>query len=173
MNSKNQHEDFQLPIRTDYGRFTATYSAKGLSGLKFPGRTRANSHLASSSDQIPAQVLRWHRKASKALQQCVRGSKPTALPPLDLSGGTDFQRSVWSVMRKIGLGKTRSYSEVALAIGKPRALRAVGGACGANPIPVFVPCHRVLAANQKLGGFSGGLNWKRTLLQREGVQFKQ
>jgi O-6-methylguanine DNA methyltransferase len=52
-------------------------------------------------------------------------------------------------------------------IGKPKAVRAVGGACGANPIPVLVPCHRVLAANGKLGGFSGGLDWKRALLARE------
>jgi O-6-methylguanine DNA methyltransferase len=60
-----------------------------------------------------------------------------------------------------------SYAEVAEAIGKPKAVRAVGGACGANPIPLFVPCHRVLAANHRLGGFSGGLEWKRTLLARE------
>ena len=67
------------------------------------------------------------------------------------------------------MGKTKSYGEVARAIGKPKAVRAVGGACGANPIPVLIPCHRVLAANRKLGGFSGGLNWKRKLLAQERV----
>lgn len=72
-------------------------------------------------------------------------------------------------MTKIQLGKTRSYGEIARAIGNPKAVRAVGGACGANPIPVLVPCHRVLAANQKFGGFSSGLEWKRALLMREGV----
>jgi O-6-methylguanine DNA methyltransferase len=72
-------------------------------------------------------------------------------------------------MRKISLGKTKSYGEIASAIGKPKAVRAVGGACGANPVPVLVPCHRVLAANKKLGGFSGGLDWKRKLLKLEGV----
>jgi O-6-methylguanine DNA methyltransferase len=91
------------------------------------------------------------------------------LPPLDVSVGTAFQQRVWSALRKIGCGQTQSYGEIAQAIGKPKAVRAVGGACGANPIPVLVPCHRVLAANRKLGGFSGGLNWKRTLLAREGV----
>ena len=65
-----------------------------------------------------------------------------------------------------------SYGEIARAIGKPKAVRAVGGACGANPVPIFVPCHRVLAANNKLGGFSGGLSWKRTLLAREGASFR-
>ena len=66
-------------------------------------------------------------------------------------------------------GKTKSYGEIAQAIGKPKAVRAVGSACGANPIPVLVPCHRVLAANHKLGGFSGGLTRKRSLLAREGI----
>ena len=85
--------------------------------------------------------------------------------------GTAFQKSVWRAMRKISLGKTKSYGEIASAIGNPKAVRAVGGACGANPVPVLVPCHRVLAANHKLGGFGGGLDWKRSLLKREGVKF--
>ncbi len=72
-------------------------------------------------------------------------------------------------MKKIKPGNTRSYGEIARSIGKPKAVRAVGGACGANPIPVFIPCYRVLAANRKIGGFSGGLEWKKTLLTREGV----
>jgi len=74
------------------------------------------------------------------------------------------------MLRKIKPGSTRSYSELAGAVGKPQAARAVGGACGANPIPVLIPCHRVLAANRKIGGFSGGLEWKRRLLEREGVK---
>lgn len=65
-------------------------------------------------------------------------------------------------------GEMCSYGELAGALGQPGAARAVGGACGANPIPVLVPCHRVLAAHRKLGGFSGGLHWKRRLLAREG-----
>jgi O-6-methylguanine DNA methyltransferase len=73
-------------------------------------------------------------------------------------------------MRRISCGQTQSYGEIAKAIGKPKAVRAVGGACGANPIPVLVPCHRVLAAGGKIGGFSGGLDWKRKLLAREGVR---
>lgn len=72
-------------------------------------------------------------------------------------------------MKKIKPGNTRSYGEIARSIGKPKAVRAVGGACGANPIPVLIPCHRVLAANRKIGGFSGVLEWKKTLLSREGV----
>jgi len=105
-----------------------------------------------------------------ALKNILAGREPNHLPPLDLAG-TEFQKSVWNALRKISLGKTKSYGEIARAIGRPKAVRAVGGACGANSIPVLIPCHRVLAANKKLGGFSGGLDWKRSLLKREGVNF--
>jgi len=88
---------------------------------------------------------------------------------LDLAGATPFRRRVWAELRRIPRGATRSYGEVADELGKRRAARAVGGACGANPVPVLIPCHRVLAANGRLGGFSGGLDWKRRLLAIEGV----
>jgi len=104
------------------------------------------------------------------LKNVLARRSPGKFPPLDLAG-TEFQKTVWNALRKIPLGKTKSYGEIARAIGRPRAVRAVGGACGANPIPVLVPCHRVLAANKKLGGFSGGLNRKRELLAREGIKF--
>lgn len=91
------------------------------------------------------------------------------MPPFDLSAGTEFQQCLWRAMLEIPFGQTRSYGELARRIGQPKAVRAVGGACGANPIPVLVPCHRVLAAQQRLGGFSCGLNWKVELLTREGV----
>jgi O-6-methylguanine DNA methyltransferase len=100
------------------------------------------------------------------------GRAVKTLPPPDLSGGTPFQQNVWRALQKIPRGKTRSYGEIARQIGKPKAVRAVGGACGANPIPIFIPCHRVLAANKKLGGYSGGLNWKRKLLAREGIALR-
>jgi len=107
----------------------------------------------------------------KAIKRVLSGKAPAALPPLDLSSGTDFQQRVWQALLNISCGETLSYGQVAAAIGNPKALRAVGGACGANPIPVLVPCHRVLAANHRLGGFGGGLSWKRTLLGRERVQW--
>ena len=153
-----------MPIPTPDGEFIAHYSKLGLCALEFPSGAKSKSGAA----QAPAQVRRWHAAASKALKLSLAGKPPKTLPPLDLSAGTDFQRQVWGALRKIGWGRTRSYGAVARAIGQPKAARAVGGACGATPIPVFVPCHRVLAVNRGLGGFSGGLNWKRTLLWREG-----
>lgn len=88
--------------------------------------------------------------------------------PVKIPEGTEFQRAVWREMKKIPRGQTRTYGEVAAAIGRPQAVRAVGTACGANPLPVFIPCHRVVAKNG-LGGFGSGLPWKILLLQMEGA----
>src|SRR4030095_13402214 len=118
---------------------------------------------------IPPQVQRWHEQTTKALLNTLYGRPVAEYPPLDLSVGTDFQQRVWQVLKRIACGKTLSYGEVADEIGDRQAVRAVGRACGANPIPVLIPCHRVLASKQKIGGFSGGLDWKRKLLAREGV----
>jgi len=86
--------------------------------------------------------------------------------PLEVVG-TDFQKRVWSALRTIPFGETRSYSQVAGQIGSPRAVRAVGAANGRNPIPIIVPCHRVIGASGSLVGFGGGLEWKRFLLGLE------
>ena len=87
---------------------------------------------------------------------------------LDLSSGTPFQVSVWRELLKIPYGNVKTYSEIAERIGSPRATRAVGNAVGANPIPIIVPCHRVVGANG-LGGYSCGIEIKKKLLQIEGV----
>jgi O-6-methylguanine DNA methyltransferase len=182
MNPKNNF--LELPIPTRDGQFTARYSEKGLTGLNFPKMNRrrrgnesqtalaSNGSVKDSSRRLPQispKIHGWHRMTETALKHILASCNPRKLPPLDLVG-TEFQQSVWNALRKISTGQTKSYGEIARAIGRPKAVRAVGGACGANPIPVLVPCHRVLAANKKLGGFSGGLDWKRKLLAREGVK---
>ncbi len=86
---------------------------------------------------------------------------------LDLSTATPFQRQVWEKTRLIPYGETRSYSWVAEQIGKPGAARAVGQALGRNPLPIIIPCHRVVASDGKLCGFAGGLGMKRRLLSLE------
>ncbi|MNX44622.1 Methylated-DNA--protein-cysteine methyltransferase [compost metagenome] len=85
------------------------------------------------------------------------------------TGGTDFQRSVWAALRTIPAGETWSYGQLATAIGKPAAVRAVGLANGANPVGVIVPCHRVVGANGTLTGYAGGLERKHWLLAHEGA----
>jgi O-6-methylguanine DNA methyltransferase len=156
----------RLPVDTSDGVFTAHYSERGLKALDFPSSKRDVRTTESPSPQ----VRNWHAQTTRALKAMLAGRAPGELPPLDLSEGTDFQQRVWNALRRIAPGKTRSYSEIAESLGEPGAARAVGGACGANPIPVLVPCHRVLAAHHRLGGFSGGLDWKVTLLKREGVE---
>lgn len=81
--------------------------------------------------------------------------------------GTDFQLAVWNALQRIPYGQTRSYRDVALTIGKPAAIRAVGAANGANPLPIVVPCHRVIGANGSLTGYAGGMEAKRLLLDLE------
>jgi methylated-DNA-[protein]-cysteine S-methyltransferase len=81
--------------------------------------------------------------------------------------GTAFQKAVWSELLKIPYGTRRTYGELAARLGRPRGARAVGAACGANPVPILVPCHRVVAAEGLLGGFGAGITVKRTLLDLE------
>ncbi len=88
--------------------------------------------------------------------------------PVDLGGRTDFSRSVLLALRDIGPSRLTSYGELAAAIGRPSAARAVGRAVGANPVPLVIACHRVLAAGGALGGYAGGLDIKRRLLAHEG-----
>lgn len=89
--------------------------------------------------------------------------------------GTEFQRAVWAEISKIEFGKTKTYGEIAEAIGRPKAVRAVGGAVGANPVPLVIGCHRVLGAAGKITGYSGGdgLPTKRWLLKLEGLSAKE
>lgn len=160
----------RLSIATPLGIFLVSYSEKGLAELNFPGNGEAGSKRVAANANISPEVRAWHRATAAALAKFISGKQPGTLPPLDLAG-TDFQKSVWREMLKIPRGKTKSYGEIAKAIGRPKAVRAVGAACGANHIPVFVPCHRVLAAHHKIGGFSSGLGWKCKLLEIEGVSF--
>ena len=88
--------------------------------------------------------------------------------PLDLQG-SQFQMQVWSTLRQIPAGKVATYGDIALRIRRPGGARAVGQACGRNPVVLFVPCHRVVAANGGLGGFGSGLSLKEALLRHEGV----
>lgn len=86
--------------------------------------------------------------------------------PLD-PAGTDFQRAVWEALRAIPYGGTRTYGEIAAAVGRPKAVRAVGQANHVNPLPIFIPCHRVVGKNGALTGYAGGLDLKRALLALE------
>ncbi len=90
---------------------------------------------------------------------------------MKISEGSQFEIKVWNELKKIPFGQTRSYKQIAINIGHPKAARAVANACGKNPKPIIIPCHRVIRTNGKIGGFSapGGSKTKRQLLAKEGV----
>lgn len=154
-----------VPIETSAGVFVAQFSDRGLAQVDFPRRYAQLPPAHSAESTSP--VREWLTLTAEALGAVLLGRKPWALPPLDLSGGTEFQQGVWLALQRIPVGQTKRYGELAKEIGSPKAVRAVGGACGANPIPLLIPCHRVVASNDELGGFNGGLDWKLRLLAAE------
>ncbi|OOM43349.1 methylated-DNA--protein-cysteine methyltransferase, constitutive [Clostridium beijerinckii] len=106
------------------------------------------------------------RKAIKQLEEFFEGERNCFDLPL-APKGTEFQRKVWSALQEIPFGETRSYGEIAKIVGNEKAARAVGLANNKNPIPIIIPCHRVIGANGKLVGYAGGLNIKEKLLKIE------
>ncbi|MEI7731828.1 MAG: methylated-DNA--[protein]-cysteine S-methyltransferase [Verrucomicrobiota bacterium] len=152
-----------LTVATEDGIFIMACTTQGVCRLEFPVQNQKTITNADASSVDKNTV----RLATAALQKILNGKTPDALPPLDLSAATPFRQRVWRELQKIPPGTTKSYAAIARAIGSPQAARAVGAACGANPIPLFIPCHRVITTGGKLGGFSAGLRWKRLLLERE------
>jgi methylated-DNA-[protein]-cysteine S-methyltransferase len=121
-------------------------------------------------DPTPSDAARAHLAAAlDAMSEYFAGER-TSFEDLTLApAGTDFQLSVWRALLDIGHGDTCAYRDIAIKIGNPKAVRAVGLANGKNPIPVIVPCHRVIGANGTLTGFGGGLPSKKWLLEHEGA----
>jgi len=108
-------------------------------------------------------------EAARQIDGFLTGKRTTFDLPLKVDG-TDFQKSVWDELIRIPYGETASYGDIAERIGRPNAYRAVGGACNANPIPLIIPCHRVVASNG-IGGFGGGLALKKKLMDIEGIDY--
>jgi len=136
---------------------------------------RASNKGLVSIDRGKVSRVKGETKAERTVAQAAReldeyfaGKRRKFTVPLDLHG-TPFQLEVWQTLRRIPFGKAVSYGEEARMLGKPKAARAVGSANGRNPIPIIVPCHRVVAGDGSLGGYSAGLPMKRKLLALEGV----
>ncbi len=107
--------------------------------------------------------------AARQLAEYFDGRRHDFELPLAFEYGTDFQQQVWLALDTIGYGETISYAELARRVGRPTAFRAVGQANGANPLPIVLPCHRVVASGNRIGGYGGGLPLKRALLALEGA----
>ena len=125
-------------------------------------------HSFASLDGERNDHNRWMNLAAEELRAYFAGGLRTFSVPLDMEG-TEFQLRVWNHLTKIPYGETRSYSQVAEAIGRTKAVRAVGAANGSNPVAIIVPCHRVIGSNGKLTGYGGGLPMKKRLLELEGA----
>ena len=128
--------------------------------------------LESLATRVSPRVLQAPRRldtAAAELDEYFAGTRRAFDLPLDLTLSSGFRQVVQRYLPHIGYGHTQTYTEVAETVGSPRAVRAVGTACATNPLPVVVPCHRVLRTDGSMGGYLGGLDAKRTLLELEGV----
>jgi len=155
---------------TPYGIGAFVFTERGLGGLVFPrddcGECKAFVLAKFSGARYDEDLNRFGNLLSLYFE-----GKPVGFgESLDLSGFSLFEKEVYLATLTIPYGETRSYGWLAKAIGRPRACRAVGSALGRNPIPVVIPCHRVIRGDGSLGGFSAGLLWKKRLLALEGVE---
>ena len=159
------HLQAQTRLATPMGELTAAATPAGLAGLWFDDQSHHPGLLGVAVD--PAQT--WLAATARALAAYFEGAAdPLQGLSLDLHG-TDFQRAVWRALQALPRGATASYAEIAVAAGRPAAVRAAGAAIGRNPVSILVPCHRVIGRNGSLTGYAGGLHRKEALLQREGV----
>ena len=142
-------------VSSPIGSFDAVYNEVGLVKLSFLGQSQSKHSI---DDNLQRSVNLFF--SNTGLQ---------SLPPIDLQG-TDFQLSVWNALRSIPRGSTSSYKAIAEKIGTPNASRAVGTACKLNPIPLFIPCHRVVKQDKSVGQFALGTQNKKYLLSMEASQ---
>ena len=150
------------------GHLALVATERGLRAVRFGNSVgelkKTLHHQFPTAQRDGARLRPW----SRALRGYLKGHKLTMTLPLDVHA-TAFQQRVWQELSKIPYGQTRSYSEIARKIGHPRAARAVARACAANPVPIVIPCHRVIREDGSLGGYSGGIARKRALLSHEGA----
>jgi len=159
---------FQTQIESPLGAMLLAASEKGLRGAWF---VQGQRHMPDRSDWIHAQDNAFLMQAQEQLRNYFSGKALSFSIPLDLGCGTRFQQTVWRALLKIPRGSTTSYGQLSAEIGKPKAVRALGGAVGRNPLSIIVPCHRVIGADGSLTGYAGGLERKVKLLQLEGLSY--
>jgi len=149
-------------IDSPVGALVVSASANGITTIHFAG-SRA---VRNGSSPTPPTLI---RDAERQLREYFCGKRRAFDLPLDFGDASAFSKAVWRKIAAIPFGKTIAYGEIAKALGRPLASRAVGRATGSNPIAIVVPCHRVIGKNGSLTGFGGGMPRKRWLLRHEGV----
>ncbi len=156
---------FEIPL----GWMGLVSSKKGLRGVILPVNSRKAvlGRIAEYGCRSENQDSNGLGDLADRLGRYLRGEKVDFCDKLDLADATDFERSVWKVVQEIPRGQTRSYGWIARQVGLTKAARAVGNAVGKNPVPVVIPCHRVIRSDGTLGGFGGGIGMKEFLLRLE------
>ena len=155
----------QTSYQSPLGIMLLAASEKQLAGIWFVGQR----HQPDTSNWAPDEHHPLLRRVKTELDEYFAGQRHSFDLPLDMACGTAFQQSVWRALQAIPYGSSTSYSALSTAIGRPSAVRALGGAVGRNPFSIVVPCHRVIGAKGALTGYAGGLERKSALLQLEGV----
>ena len=156
-------------VEAPIGTFRIASTLRGLAYVELPhasGRGLDGWLRRCAADSHCVEAFAPNRRAIRQILEYLEGKRTAFDLPLDLRG-TAFQRDVWQALLEIPYGEIRSYQEIARAVGRPSAVRAVGAANGSNPIALVVPCHRVIATGGKLGGYGGGLELKARLLAME------
>lgn len=159
---------------TEFGWMAIVGSQYGLFRLTLP-QPAADKALVLISDLLPKSVANTagFRDVIYRIERYFAGEAVDFPDELDLRNSTAFQRAVWKLARSIPYGETRTYAWVADQLKRPGSVRAVGQALARNPLPIVIPCHRIMGANGSLGGFSGGLELKKRLLELESGQEHQ
>lgn len=171
----------RVRMRSPIGVLTIEGDDQAINHIELPGPSapRGSARSSGSADKDPVGTTSRRRRgfgglpgpvleAVTQLEEYFAGERTEFDLPLEVAG-TEFQRDVWYALSEIPYGKTISYGELAEMVGRPKAFRAVGQANGSNPVPIVLPCHRVLASGGGIGGYGGGLPMKRRLLTLEGV----
>jgi O-6-methylguanine DNA methyltransferase len=159
-------------IRTPLGKIWVLATESGLREIRLSDAERPTRPEMDARGWKLIRKGKWTDPARRMLERYLEGRERRLEIALDLAGGTPFQRRVWDAARRIPYGAVVSYAELATMAGGAGAFRAVGNALGANPVPIVVPCHRIIHADQSIGGFSSGLRWKRHLLTIERGQLE-
>jgi methylated-DNA-[protein]-cysteine S-methyltransferase len=162
--------DSSITIDSPVGPITLKALGNEVVSVDLHGQTELNSIDEAPAKSSPSKAL---VRAARQVSDFFAGKRKTldfAVAP----AGTDFQRAVWSEIAKVGFGQVITYAEIARRIGNPSAVRAVGGAVGANPVPLVIGCHRILGSGERITGYSGGdgLATKRWLLAHEGITYR-
>jgi O-6-methylguanine DNA methyltransferase len=163
----------ELPYESPIGTLIIVEDGGAICGIRFRGANRACLSVdapptPNRSDAPIAPPTPLLKRAAAQLGEYFNGARKAFDLPIALSGAP-FSLKVWSALQEIPYGETRSYGEVAAMVGNPKAPRAVGMANNRNPLPIIVPCHRVIGADGSLTGYAGGLEAKRFLLELEGA----